>query len=353
MDTIWPPSASIASLDLSEFDVFAICSSQFWAHRQALVLGFFEQLRRQRTRGLLIGRAREVCTGAVARQIPCVVSRNFTAKRDPMGMMERWVVLQHFLAQRHRVVFAGVDVRFTLPAQAMLAAVEAAGVDGAFESKVNLKHGRVHAFTPDVIAALPTSSMAAFVDAVLLRFHEPLYAMLPPDLRVPAIRQHPTRLKGPAQQDMLYDTLLSTLYGRPMAMRKTLVARNFLCCWSKYRMKQSTSAQRGREAVRRFAGASVDAEACTCSRNVDTAHEEVALAQLSKLSMTPHTYGVVVSTPLLRWLATNEKLVVSMFDPCAVCHKWNASLVHALHCQGKSPRCLNLANCECLADVYM
>jgi len=210
-------SFAMSSVDVRAVEVFAVSSALFWRSRQELVLGFFRRLQQLNTSGLLVGRTREVCESASARGILCATGQNFTHKQDPMGTMERFSVIRHFLARGQRIIFAGVDVRFVRPACSMCssALADAAGavVDGAFEANVWWHSGVIGHFTPDVIVAFPTTNMLYFVDAVLARYTAPLLDGLPPELRVAELQKHPTRLKGPAQQDMLYDVLISTLSG--------------------------------------------------------------------------------------------------------------------------------------------
>ena len=326
-----------------QVEVFTICSALFWKAWQPIVLGFFHRLRQVNTSGLLVGRTPSVCDGASLHGLPCVVGQNFTQKQDPMGMMERWHVIHHFLSRRQqRIIFAGADVRFVQPAARIFSGVLADSpiADGAFESAVSLQHRIIDQFTPDLVVAFPTTNMVALVEAILAAYHAPLLHGLPPELRVPELRRHPTRLKGPAQQDMLFDTFLSRLYGRPVALRKTAVARNWLCCRAHWRARKKAKRE----------GTAPDLEACTCTRaGANAAADFQARKRLGPLAMAQAAHGVVVSTPHLTLLATNGGLTMSGYAPCKSCASWRSpAAVHAIHCRGKSPDCLDVGRCACL-----
>ena len=323
------------------FEVFAMCSALFWKSWQPLVLDFFHRLKHVNSSGLLVGRTRSVCDGASAHGLACVVGQNFSGKQDPMGMMERWRVIHHFLTRRQRIIFAGVDVRFIRPAEQVFAAVRADSpiADGAFESAVSWTHKIVESFTPDIVVAFPTTNMLRFVEAILAAYHAPLLDGLPPQLRLPELLRHPTHLKGPAQQDMLFDTFLSRLYGRQVAVRKVGMARNWLCCRAHWR---------ARKQAKRL-GTTPNLESCACLRSgVDAAADRDARIRLGSLSMTQATHGVVVTTPELTVLATDGGLTVSGYAPCSNCAKWRSpAAVHAIHCRGKNPACLDVERCAC------
>ena len=349
-------------LDVQAFHVFAVCSPLFWKTRRQLAVDFFEDLQRVQTAGFLVGRSLEVCSDASRLNIVCVLGNNFTARQDPMGMMERWHVILHFLLRGQRIIFAGLDVRFTRPVHNMYAAAHApdAAIDVAFEASVWWEWKIVKQFTPDIVVAFPTEKMMNFVTAVLSRYNEHLYDGLPSALRVRKLRRHMTRLKGPAQQDMLFDVLLSTLYNRHVAVRKVGLAQNFLCCQAKLERKLSGTRKHMSSPVDANGDSlATQAASCVCRRGINSDEDVMARRRLGALPMMRTSYGTLLRTPYLTMLAADGKLTMSMHhlaenhhetDICAICSAWNgyANSTYAIHCQGKSPSCLNFDRCKCL-----
>ena len=305
-------SPRLSEIDVRQIDVFAVSSAWFWAHKKSVALSFFAQLPRNHS-GLLVAKDDAVCVEASSHSIPCAVSHHFSAEDDRMMMKERWVVLQHFLERRQRVVFAGCDVRFLRPLPRLFAASGA--VDGAFDGVAHRRgpgQGLITHFTPDLIVGFPTQRMMEFVRLVLQRISVPRtlqsqYAGLPTELQKPVLMKHD--LMGPAQQDALNDVFVSMLYNTTVTRRKQFLAVDAL------KTHSIPASYRG--------------------------------PVLRPLPIHDVDVGVVVSTPRLTALLTGQRMVRSNKLPCQICN-WPLATTYALHCLGKSPRCLDIGQCRCL-----
>lgn len=297
---------------MRQIDVFAVSSAWFWGHKRSVVLSFFAQLP-PNSSGLLVAKDDTVCMEASSHSIPCAVSHRFTADDDRMMMKERWVVLQHFLERRRRVAFAGCDMRFLQPLPHLFAASEA--VDGAFDGVVRPKvsgGGLLTRFTPDLILGFPTQGMIEFVQLVLEHISVPRtlqsqYAGLPPELQKPVLMQHD--LMGPAQQDALNDVFMSVLLNTTVTRRKQFLAV---------------------EALK--------------THSIQTSYRA---PDLRLLPIHDAPTGIVVTTPRLTALLIGKRMVRTAKLPCMLCN-WPLKTTFALHCLGKSPRCLDLDQCRCL-----
>ena len=159
---------------------------------------------------------------------------------------------------------------------------------------------------------------------------------------MPALRHHPTSLKGPAQQDLLLDVLLSALYGRHLSLRKTALAQNWLCCRAHWLHGRRRHGQ-GQPAF--------DTPQCKCRRHPATDDMQHALLQIGQLPMTPTAQGVVIQTPNLSILAAKGQLIRAGYNPCANCAHWVGNETHAIHCLGKFEKCLDVTQCACLRRV--
>ena len=157
---------SLDQLDVTAFHVFSIVSRKYWRLQRPVVRGFIAHLAERGIPAFIVGRARSVCHGVQSSEagtrVACVVGNTFSEAEDAYGMMERWVVIHHFLSRGQRIAFAGVDVRFFRPLAGMFAmAIRAGAVDGAFDASMTRSSKRVQSFTPDVILAMPTPSKQA------------------------------------------------------------------------------------------------------------------------------------------------------------------------------------------------
>lgn len=328
---------SLDKLDVLKYDLFVCSSSAFWsivsrAGHRSVVLGFFEQAWRIGSSAFLVSHSRRVCEEAnTLHGIPCVLGRGFNASFDRMMMMERFHVIQHFLRCGRPIVFAGSDVRFTMPVKSLLIAARSeVEVDAAFEATATRigredATGTVLSFTPDIIVAYPTERMATFVASVLRAFSAPVFEGLPLELRSPALLGFRKELTGPAQQDMLMDVLLSTLHGRPLSLRKAALARDILS-WPEAEQRRPRRGPR------------IDGRADLRQR-----------ARLGGFELLQSAHGDVLRSPRLEVLMMQGKLTLAAMAPCArrKCLQWSPRLVHALHCVGKSPACLDLSQCGC------
>jgi len=326
-----------AALPSGDLQLFAVSSSLFWEERWPEVLSFFAHLRHDGVPAFLVGRSAKVCEGAGSHGITCVLGRTYSEADDPMGMMERWAFIRQAVAQGRAVAYAGIDVRFFRPVASLFRAVRASvQVDAAFEGSMTTD-GRVVSFTPDVVVAFPTARTLAFVSAVLEGMNATAFSGLPPVLHHPglATSHYQRYLMGPAQQDLLLDTLLSTLHGRPIALRKTLVASNVICC--------------------HFAGEGVGGPKCRCHMHrrlgllsLDHRAEIRAHRRLGQLPVQTTPAGAVVTTAGLTALMFQGRMTVAAFNPCGYCHRFKPGVAHAIHCLGKNPKCLDLTQCACV-----
>lgn len=325
---------SLDALDWRGFEVFTVASQQFWFGLPAregyrsVVVQFFAQLQRIGSAGFLVSHALGVCNEATELHgIPCVFSRNFSRRSDSMMSMERWRVIEHFMARGRPIVCAGADVRFVQSIRSMQTAMQSAvHVDAAFEAAALLYSGggTVRAFTPDLILAWPTPRTVEFVRQVLAELRASPLQGLPMEMQQKRLLKYRTELVGPAQQDLLMDVLLSALHGKPVFLRRTALARELLRLTSE------------RQQLRR--GPRIDERADVRARK-----------GLGKLHVARTPHGPVLQSPHFAALMTSDASTVTAFAPCAPrkCARWSPRLVYALHCLGKHPGCLNVSQCDC------
>ena len=135
-------------------------------------------------------------------------------------------------------------------------------------------------------------------------------------------------LAGPAQQDLLWDTLVSFLYGGSRRWeRKRVVARLQL-------------------GLPLLPAQAPDGEATNLYPN---AHA------LPRLPMRAERHGVVASTDTLTLFLTNDTMLRDgeyhgrKGRPCDTCDDWEPGRrTLALHCNRKLAECLDLRRCRCL-----
>lgn len=228
---------SLASLDITRYEAFTVCTPVFWRRKPEVVLDFFSTLRRyQFGEAFLATQDVAVCHAVQARDsaIACVVSNrmdNTSNVRDTMMGMERWQVILHFLERGQRILHSGADMRFVRPLQCLFAACGT--VDAAFDGTVDRNRRTLGHFTPDLLLFFPTPKSISFVRSTLAAFEAPTLAGLAPSLQVPQLLPHRKFLMGPGQQDVLLDHMWSTLYNRPVAVRKTVLARHAIAGFQK------------------------------------------------------------------------------------------------------------------------
>ena len=147
---------------LRTIDVFTAASPWFWSQHEAVIVGFFDNLRSVGSSGLLVTRRRADCERAVDLGIRhCVTSCHHPS--DAMLSKEKWRIVSHFLRHGRTIVAAGADVRFLVPVRRL---VRASGhVDMAFDGRV--LDGRIAFFTPDVFVAFAKPRARSFVNRVL------------------------------------------------------------------------------------------------------------------------------------------------------------------------------------------
>ena len=220
-------SSLLSDLDVTRFDAFTVCTPLFWRKRRQVVLGLFQNLLAVGSRGFLVSHQPEVCTAAHAEQVECVVSKRFAPERDKMMSKERWHVIMHFLAAGRRILLVGADVRLLVSVPRLAAAV--GGVDLGFGAGTRASEPmkRITHFTPDLVLATPTTRAVAFVQALLELVDAPRsVAGLPVQYRRSELLNHD--LAGPAQQDLLFDTLLTVLHNKSIFLHRARNARDVL-----------------------------------------------------------------------------------------------------------------------------
>ena len=243
---------------------------------------------------------------------------------------EKWRIVSHFLRHGRTIVAAGADVRFLVPVRRL---VRASGhVDMAFDGRV--LDGRIAFFTPDVFVAFAKPRARSFVNRVLRDIA--LSESTDPDVHVEGVsaadvdgaenlqvlRTHQMSLAGPAEQDLLFDTLVSVLHNTTLRARKQYVARQQLG------LKPLPHQQ------------------------LDQGRQPYA-SGLPRLPTFATRFGVVLIAPQLSVLLTNELMVINAGyrrggRPCARCDWSPDNGTLALHCSGKLPECLDLSQCRCL-----
>ena len=316
------------------FDVVTFASPSFWLHHQPVVEGFFANLRAVRSSGLLISRNTVGCDRATAANIPCATSCHHAD--DWMLSKERWHVVRYFLSRNQSVLVAGADVRFLRPARRLFQA--SGDVDMMFDGRV--ANGRLTFFTPDVLIAFATTRAIAFVEKILDDVRrseaedpeEHVRGVRAVDVdgaaNLQVLRSRPMPLTGPAEQDLLFDTLVSYLYGRQLWARKRYVARIQLG------LPLENTAEGGRNALE--------------EGRFPYSH------QLPELPMRARRHGVLVRAPSLTLFITNDTMVRDgefqdrKGKPCGTCDDWDPVSTLALHCNRKLPECLNISQCTCL-----
>ena len=225
------PPFDLHAIDVRMFEVFSVATPRFWRLRSDVVLGLFSHLKSMHgSTALLISQEEHVCEQVSRRGISCVVSRHFSnqsvADLDTMMSKERWFIIDHFLQRGQRIIHCGADLRFTQPPRRLF---EVSGsVDSAVDGLVNLDISAVVHFTPDLLLFNPTAKGITFVRAILAAFRAPTAEGLPPELLRPEVMRDRKGLMGPAQQDLLMDTLLSTFYSRPVSLRKIAIAHRLI-----------------------------------------------------------------------------------------------------------------------------
>ena len=291
---------SLDALDVTKFDAFTVCSPVFWRRKPDVVLQFFATLRELDFGSAFLATQDEaVCRGVRARDssIACVVSRrmdNQSTARDTMMSMERWHVALHFLERGRRILHVGADMRFTRPLRCLYAAC--GDVDAAFDGAVDKSKRVLAHFTPDLLLFMPTPNAISFVQSTLEAFRAPTLAGLEPELQSAELLAHRKFLMGPGQQDLLLDHLWTTLYGRPVNIRKTTLARHAVAGFPRGAELQDNQLRK----------------------------------QLGPLpSVCAQRGGLVVRTPRLRVLMMLHTLVIGAQYPCRDCDE--EALRHTPH----------------------
>ena len=123
------------------------------------------------------------------------------------------MVIERFLRAGKSILFAGADVRLLRPARVFF---ESAPADAVFEARVDSSHGTIEHFTPDIFWFAPTPGALSFCAAVRDAIH-----VFSHQIVIEAVGS----LLGPADQDILLDVLLTTIYQFPLAVRTRLLAK--------------------------------------------------------------------------------------------------------------------------------
>lgn len=373
-------TTSLAQLDTSRFDVFAVSSAFFWRTKRPVIAGFFENVQAQGGRGFLVTNHVRVCH-EVHRTHPwiaCMYHRERRLGRDAQLSRGRWAVVHHFLRRGSPVVAAGADVRFLQPVSRLFDLLSEPGVDAAFEGDVFTKSrplpgvasGKLGGFTPDLIAAKPTANAVRFFERVVDGIGAPTFDGLPSRLRQPKLMAHYARaliLMGPAEQDYIKDTFLSALYNRTVVARKFALAKNNLKHheWALADcpgIQVATTAMRPPATVRPTAAALTRSSArgrtarggdadllCPGESQGRTIWREGQLPPLAHVEL--RRSGTLVRTPWLTVIlsgARSKGFLRAGRTPCARCEDWDPAQTLALHCLDKEVQCLNISECPCL-----
>ena len=314
-------SSTLSELDVERFDAFTVATSVFWRRRSAVVVGYFATATQFGWSAFLVAQHGSVCRDARPYNVTCVVSHamdNQSAVRDTMMAMERWNVLHHFLKRGRRLVYTDADVRFTRPPRSLFAACGAA--DAAFDGRVEDTRRLSH-FTPAILLVLPTERTIALVRAVLSALQAPTLEGLDPAMQAAEmLLKHRKHLMGPAQQDLVLDVFWSTLYDRPIYLRKRMLAKVAL------------------------------------SPGFPTAVPSKALLRDGRSSLPPldvcaTPYGRMIRSPRLNALMLLHGMVRAARRPCASCASFTGGSTFALHCLSKEPSCLDVGQCQCLHEA--
>jgi hypothetical protein len=350
-------SHQLGALDVSRYEVFAVVSDQFWRTRKELVRDFFEHLRPLGSTGFLAAATQRVCREVTAElRVDCVVSSQ-QYRYDGALSKERWRIILHFLHRHRRIVYAGLDVRFLRPVQSFLVAAKeslssssssssrdgslGSRVDAAFEGTYDERRSTLHDFTPDLAAAFPTPQAVDFFNSLLESLRARSVTGLPAYMRESAPTLLRFNLMGPAEQDLLKDSILSALYNRTVALRKYAIAKG----------------------AAKIAGLDFR-DAPKCSRAAERAegHTErwkracngtgvLRLNDLTPLHATRTRHGTVLATPKLSIFLTDQRILRTggrfcLADDNCAWARTNNTL--ALHCLEKRAECLDIARCRCL-----
>lgn len=336
---------NLSALNVHEYDVFAVCSSLFWRTKRELVQTFFEHLAAIGSRGFLAANEVAVCEAASASLgLTCIVSQTF--RRDGSLSKERWRIMLDILRRHHRIMYAGLDVRFLQPVSSWMRAAGPEVADAVFEGGFNMVTQTVGEFTPDLALLHPSSITIGLLERLMVALQGRSLVGLPAFLQEASLLRF--NLMGPAEQDLLRDFLLSSLYNRTVAVRKYQIARGGAASY--------------RVGARLGAGVAVgeSGELPRCGSTWEARHPKwraacagaaiVDEADLPyRLPYRVHDNGVIVrgSGGLRVFLSNGVGLRVSS-QPCRTCSDWDVRRTMALHCLTKLPSCLNLSLCSCL-----
>lgn len=347
---------SLARLDVHRYDVFTVCSDVFWRTRRSLVTSFFAHLRSVNGSGFLVAPAPSICQAAMAQiGVQCVAVQHY--RHDGALSKERWRVLLHSVRQGHRLMYAGLDMRFLQPIPRVFDAVRTdAAVDAAFEGRYIRHLSRVRDFTPDLIAAFPTPRLINFFERIVNLLRARSTDGLPRYMRVPQLLGF--NLMGPAEQDLLRDALLSTLYNRSVVARKYDIAIQAAMTMCKDARMQCIAPAINLSLPRCPSAGGAALSTASPLHWACAGTGILAENVLGKLpyQATPHG-GVDVRMPALS-IHLTDRSVLRPVQWERHCQSLAASQCQgpldeapplAVHCTGKDPSCLDLSRCACFA----
>ena len=286
-----------------------------------------------------------VCLAAEKLGVSCIVSQHY--RRDGALSKERWYIMLEILRRNHSIAYAGMDVRFLAPATSWNLFGEE--VDTVFEGVMNPVLRKVKLFTPDFALAFPTSRAIRFLEVVTTAIRGRSLDGLPAFLHDPSLLRF--NLMGPAEQDLLHDLLLSSLYNRTVVVRKYSLARDAAMGYADGTRLAGTLVNRSsmphcsQAAMRRNPG--WGERACLGAGVVDE-HDLDPFPAVPGVVFSKRAYGTVLLTPKLRVLLTDNRGILVGYNPCAICSIRDPSRTIGVHCLGKLPSCLNLTRCPCL-----
>ena len=340
------------------FDLFTVATPLFMRTQfPGLYQEFFEVARILGSSAFLVTKRVADCDAAARLGIACAVSnvetrRGCEGQRAPAGQcgsersadvmmsQEKWVVIAHFLSRGRRIMFAGADARLLRPTRALFRAVRAVRADVCFDSPAD-QHS-IPKFTPDIFAFLPTRRALAFVGRVRAAIHA---------LTDPLIKEAVGDLVGPAEQDLLHDVLLSTVYRFPLAVRTRWRAK---VLFGKYGYAEATERLIERHGSRWAASHPASPSVPWHSRDdVDrlTARREERVRkglrqQFGPLNATLRADGgsVVTSRDLSILFGADSVFAGPELTCQKLCSTQRRRRPFAVHCGGKQTACLMLTN---------
>ena len=344
-----PHEFKLSRLDVHAFDVFAVVSDRFWHEKRELVTSFYAHLRDIGSVGFLATPTETVCREAllILPGVACVAGMYY--RFDGALSKERWRILLHFARRGASITYAGLDVRFVWPVRHMTRYITRNSADAAFEGTFQqVYRGRHLHFTPDLATVRSTERSIQMLEKIVLLLRARSLDGLPRYMRERSLLRY--NLMGPAEQDLLHDALLSALTNRTVVIRKFEVA-------------SGAAAESGVPSM--FHNDSLPQ--CTLAGEKSDGHRPAWRRACGHAGILRYEDMPEFETEALargRLLRSSHLSVVLLGhgagmrtgpNPCSGgggheggC-EWRPADVFCVHCLGKAPRCLDIAQCRCLS----